>query len=86
MPSAKKSVEWGKRPSVKATTAAVQQPPDSSVLDQFVNPQKSQRMKRLNVEIPADLHARVKAQCALQGRDMTQAIIEMLKERFPKTS
>ncbi|MCY4583877.1 MAG: plasmid partition protein ParG [Chloroflexi bacterium] len=41
------------------------------------------KTKRLNAEIPAALHARVKSRCALEGRDMTQVVIELLEKRFP---
>ncbi len=75
------SVNWGTRPSKKVAhnVPAV----TKSALDNFVNPEASKPTKRLNAEIPADLHARIKAQCALDGRDMTEALIEMLEARFP---
>ena len=41
------------------------------------------KTKRLNAEIPTALHARVKSGCALEGRDMTQVVIELLEQRFP---
>ena len=41
------------------------------------------RKKRLNIEIPADLHARFKADCARRGRDMTTVLTEMLRRRCP---
>ena len=72
-------VSWGQRPSKKTEAAA----PSKNALDSFVNPGKGQTLKRLNLNIPASLHARIKAQCALEGRDMTEALIEMLEARFP---
>ncbi len=74
------SVNWGQRPSKKAAT---QQP---IALDNFVNLSKGKATKRLNLNIPASLHARIKAQCAIEGRDMTQALIELLESRFPANS
>ena len=71
-------VNWGQRPSKKAAV----QVPATSALDNFVNPEKGRATKRLNVEIPAALHARIKAQCALDGRDMTEALIEILEKHF----
>jgi hypothetical protein len=71
------SVEWGKRPSKKAAASS---PND---LDRFVNPAKAKAVRRLNLNIPVSLHARIKAQCAFEGCDMTQALIEMLEARFP---
>ena len=72
------SVNWGQRPSKKT---AAQQP---TALDNFVNLSKDKATKRLNLNIPASLHARIKAQCAIEGRDMTQALIELLESRFPE--
>ena len=75
------AVNWGTRPSKKA---AAQNPPAAkSALDKFVNPGGSKPTKRLNAEIPAELHARIKARCALEGRDMTDVLIELLESRFP---
>jgi len=65
-------VEWGKRPSKKASAAS------PTALDSFVHPAKGKALRRLNLNIPAGLHARIKAQCALEGRDMTEVLIEML--------
>lgn len=71
-------VNWGTRPSKKN-----QEPGDQAALDAFVNPEQGKATKRLNLNIPSSLHARMKAQCALAGRDMTQALIEILEIKFP---
>lgn len=73
-----KPVSWGKRPSKKTA-----QQPNASALDGFVNPAKDKLTKRLNADIPAALHARVKSGCALEGRDITEVLIELLEKRFP---
>lgn len=67
---------WGSRP--------VRREPDQ--LDDFVAGGRRPRTKtkRLNADIPADLHARAKAGCALEGRDLTAVLIELLEQRFPK--
>lgn len=70
---------WGTNPRKKAEG----QKSDPSALDSFVNPGKDKRTKRLNADIPASLHGRIKAQCALEGRDMTEALIEILEKHFP---
>ncbi len=71
------SVSWGHRPSPKNI------PPTTEALDDFVNAStKGKPVKRLNLNIPATLHARIKAQCALEGRDMTDVLIEILESRF----
>jgi hypothetical protein len=76
-----KPVNWGKRPSKKAED----QKPATKVLDSFVNPAAAPKpTKRLNADIPATLHARVKAGCAMEGRDITEVLIELLASRFPE--
>ena len=67
-------VNWGQRPSKKAAQ-----------LDSFVKQtQIKAATRRLNLNIPVSLHARIKAQCAMQGLDMTEALTELLEERFPE--
>lgn len=72
MPAAK----WGTRPSRGSRGKA-------AALDAFVHDGDKGRTKRLNAEIPAALHARVKSGCALEGRGITQVVIELLEQRFP---
>ena len=72
-----KSAKWGKRPTKKAREAA-----SPAALDRFVNPGRDQKLTRLNLGIPSTLHARIKAQCALEGRSMTDVLLEMLEARF----
>lgn len=43
-------------------------------------------MKRLTIDLPADLHTRVKIGCAAQGVTMMDVVRDMLAERFPGTS
>lgn len=73
-------VSWGAKPSAKKSAAQQSEP---SALDAFVHPGQERATKRLNLNIPGALHARIKAQCALEGRDMTQTLIELLEQRFP---
>lgn len=77
-------VKWGNRPSTKAAAQTQNAKPDVAALDTFVNPGAGKQTKRLNAEIPAALHSRMKSQCALQGRDMTDVLIEILEQYFPK--
>jgi len=69
--------KWGRRPERKPAGR------DRTVneLDAFVRAKSG--IKRLNANIPAALHARVKAGCALEGRGMTEVLIELLEQRFP---
>lgn len=73
-------VNWGMRPSKKPQEKQ-DKPAPTEQLEAFVNPRP--KTKRLNAEIPLDLHARVKAGCALEGREMTDVLIELLQQRFP---
>jgi hypothetical protein len=68
---------WGGRPSKKKAA-----PPSGATLDKFVNGGKEDTV-RLNVEIPRALRARVKARCALEGTDIKEVVIELLRQRFP---
>lgn len=69
---------WGERPSKKKVTEQVA----VATLDKFVNGGQ-QDMVRLNVEIPKTLRARVKARCALEGREIKDVVTELLEQRFP---
>ncbi len=70
-----KASSWGKRPTTKAAAPAAS-------VDEFVN--GIGKTVRLNVLIPADLHKRVKATCAMEGVSMTDVVTEFLEQRFPK--
>lgn len=41
-------------------------------------------MKRLTIDIPAELHAQLKADCAIRGRKMADEIRELLMEKYGK--
>lgn len=71
MPQAAKS--WGDRPSKKKPAA----PAD---LDRFLGGEKT---KRLNVDIPEALHRRLKAGCAIEGREIKDVMAELIEARFP---
>jgi hypothetical protein len=40
-------------------------------------------MKRLTFDIPAALHMRMKIGCAREGRDMAEALRELIAQRWP---
>jgi predicted HicB family RNase H-like nuclease len=73
------SADWGGRPSKKKSAPAIG---DAAALDAFVQPEKNVATKRLNLNIPAELHRRVKTHCASKGIDMTQAIIQLLEKHL----
>jgi len=72
------SQKTSRRPSTRRAPAA----PAVSGLDRFLNREKEETV-RLNVEIPRTLRARVKACCALEGREIKDVVIELLQQRFP---
>ena len=71
------SVNWGKRPTKQREGREKL----LDRLDGFVDP--NYKTKRLNAVIPAELHARVKAGCALEGKGITHVLIDLLERRFP---
>ena len=71
------AVTWGQRPSTRPQVSTAAIPADS-----FVSGAKAQTI-RLNLNIPRVLHVRIKSQCALQGRNMTDVIMELLETHFP---
>lgn len=71
---------WGDRPSKKKAAA---EPVAVATLDKFVNGGENDTV-RLNVEIPRTLRARVKARCAMEGREIKDVVLELLVKRFPE--
>lgn len=74
-----KRVTFGARPSSHAVAAG---DADSWVKSREAGEAEKQPMKRLTVDLPAELHARVKAQCAMRGVKISDEIRAMLEERF----
>ena len=75
------SGDWGNRPSKKQTPAPSG---SAAALDAFVQLEKNAETKRLNLNIPAALHRRVKTRCASDGMEMTETIIRLLEQHFPE--
>ena len=46
----------------------------------------SEAMKRLTIDVSVSLHGRIKAQCALRGEKMADAIRALLEDHFPEAS
>ena len=74
------NTSWGQRPSSKKAPSGG---PAVADLDKFVSGGKEETA-RLNVEIPKALRARVKARCAMEGREMKDVVTELLEKRFPE--
>jgi len=45
-----------------------------------------QKMKRLTIDVPENLHRRIKMTCAGKGAKMANEIREILEKEFPVTS
>lgn len=70
----KKTVPFGANPQPPAPA------PDP---EQWVKSRAAGKKKRLTFEIPAELHARVKADCARRGVSMVAEIEALLEKHFP---
>lgn len=77
----------------KPRTAAEANPIDQWVGDaagrereERAAPQPQVRMKRFTIDVPEDLHKRIKSECASQGIKMADMLREILETRFPAKS
>lgn len=50
--------------------------------DAWVNHRAMEGMKRLTIDVPASLHARIKSQCALRGAKMADEVRSLLEQHF----
>ena len=64
---------------VKPGTAQVD---DAAKADDWVNRRDAEAMKRLTIDVPASLHARIKSQCAIRGVKMADEVRELLEKHF----
>ena len=72
-----KKVAFGTKPTPKK---------DMSVdADQWVEHRTDEPNKRLTLDVPASLHARIKAQCAMRGVKMSEEIRALLEEHFSES-
>lgn len=56
--------------------------PETPSAEQWVASRTTEETKRLTIDLPASLHARIKASCALRGVKMVDEIRALLEERF----
>jgi hypothetical protein len=86
---AKKEVKFTKRPSIPAVSndpaeAWINAPRGSDSPPVAVAPALPEEpTKRLTLDIPESLHARVKSQCAKRGKKMIDEIRILLETHFP---
>ena len=72
----KKHVPFGAKP-----TAAKAESPKA---DAWVQSRAAEPMKRLTIDVPASLHGRIKAQCAMRGVKMADEVRALLEKHFPE--
>lgn len=48
----------------------------------LVETSERERMKRFTIDVPESLHRQIKLQCAAQGKQMADAIRELLRAKF----
>ena len=71
-----KKVAFGTKPSPAVT-------PDQWVENRPPDTGTTEPTKRLTIDVPLNLHVRIKAQCAVRGTKMADEIRALLEERFP---
>lgn len=74
-----KKVAIGARPTAKPKPAS----PDAWV---DANQPATAPTKRLTIDVPASLHARIKASCAMRGTKMVDEITALLQDKFQQLS
>ena len=67
--------------SVKPGAARVD---DAAKADDWVN-NRMETTKRLTIDVPASLHARIKSQCAIRGVKMADEVRELLEKHFQQS-
>jgi hypothetical protein len=78
MSGGKKVVRMGTRPGKPAPV------PAQAAAEEWVESRGAPQTKRLTLEIPAELHRRVKSQCAARGTKMIDEITALLDQKFPR--
>ena len=48
-------------------------------------PSPPEEMKRFTIDVPVELHRRIKTQCAMRGSKMADVLRELLEREFPKS-
>lgn len=71
-----KKVAFTSKPSAKPST------PDQWVQDRSGGAGGTERMKRLTIDIPEDLHRRLKMDCAANGTKMADTVRDLLMQKY----
>ncbi|XKH61902.1 hypothetical protein LG290_16575 (plasmid) [Halomonas sediminis] len=77
-----KKISIGGKPSTR-------KPAENVAVDAWVGSRAEnapkEPMKRLTIDIPAELHAKLKSDCAMRGRKMADEIRDLLQEKYGKS-
>ena len=70
-----KKVVIGRRPAA----------PGPKTADAWIANRKAtgEQVKKLTVDVPFSLHARMKSECVLRGRSLTEVLNELFEREFP---
>ena len=80
-----KKVPFGTTPTANRPQPATATMADQAKIEQWIeNRGAAEPTKRLSIDLPKSLHARIKARCALRGVHMNDEITKLLDEHFPK--
>ena len=71
-----KKVAFGAKPKQTPT-------PDDWV-EKRETPTEKPKMKRLTIDVPEDLHRKIKAECALRGSKIADEVRELLLQKYGK--
>lgn len=75
-----KKVSIGGKPTRKTDTASADQ-----WVENRSEGEQHEPMKRLTVDIPADLHREIKAACAMRGTKIAEEVRELLWRNYGKS-
>ena len=80
-----KRVAFGTTPTATQPAPAAPALADQAKIEHWVAGRgRGEPMKRLTLDVPASLHARIKATCAMRGQKMNEVLLALLEEQFPK--
>jgi len=82
-PSAVTKAADGWVTSRQGGAATVAEGPEAATVTPFPQPAE-EVMRRFTIDVSDELHKRIKAQCALRGVKMADALREILEREFPK--
>ncbi len=80
-----KRVAFGTTPTATQPQPAAPVLADQAKIEQWVEGRgRVEPMKRFTLDVPASLHSRIKATCAMRGQKMNEVLLALLEEQFPK--